>query len=477
MAKSFYFYDLETSGINSSKNRIMQFGGQRTDMDLKPVGEPDNILIKLTDDVLPEPDAILIHGITPQKTKAEGINESQFAKYLITQVSTPDTTIVGFNNIRFDNNFIRFLLWRNFYDAYEWTWKNGCSTWDLLDVVRMCRALRPEGIKWPFDSAQGKPSNRLELLASINKLDHDSAHDALSDVHASIAVARMIRNKQPKLFDYLLNLRDKTKVEALVGKGDPVIYTSGRYPSELQKTTIAVAITPHPEGRGMFMYDLRVDPAEFIKLSASELAAKWSARGEDAPYFPVKLLSYNKSPAIAPLSVLDDASTARLQLDREVIAQNLQQLRTDKIFGQNVASASGIVYPKHRPELVIDEQRVDEQLYDGFVNGVDKTKRSVVRAADPEQLADLRVDFTDDRLKLLLPLYKARNFPQNLSADERALWEKFKTKRLLGGGQASPAARYFKRIEELGKQPRMSKEQKYLLDELKLYGESILPPT
>lgn len=486
MAKSFYFYDLETSGINSSKNRIMQFGGQRTDINLKPVGEPDNILIRLTDDVLPEPDAILIHGITPQKTKAEGISESQFAKYLITQVSTPDTVIVGFNNIRFDNNFIRFLLWRNFYDAYEWTWKNGCSTWDLLDVVRMTRSLRPEGIKWPFDPAQGKPSNRLELLASINKLDHDSAHDALSDVKASIAIARLIQSKQPKLFDYLLNLRDKTKVEALVGKGDPIIYTSGRYPSELQKTTIAVAVAPHPEGRGMFMYDLRVDPTPFLAMSTKELSEAWQYRPmkavkgatshkKEEPYFPIKLLSYNKSPAIAPLSVLDDASAVRLKLDREIIAQNLQQLRTAKIFGQSIASASEIVYPKHLPELVIDELRVDEQLYDGFVNGVDKTKMSVVRAADPEQLADLQVDFTDDRLKVLLPLYKARNFPQSLTGDEQVRWEKFKTKRLLGGGQASPAAGYFKRIEELGKQPQMNKEQKYLLEELMLYGESILP--
>lgn len=234
MAKSFYFYDLETSGISSRSGRIMQFGGQRTDMDLKPIGKPDNILIKLTDDVLPDPDAVLIHGITPQKTRAEGISEAQFAKYLTSQVSTRDTIVVGFNNIRFDDEFIRYLLWRNFHDPYEWQWKNGCSRWDLLDVVRMTRALRPEAIKWPF-APDGKATVRLELLASVNKLAHDSAHDALSDVNASIAVARLIKNKQPKLFEYLLNMRGKTKVQALVGKGDPLIYTSGRYPGEFEK--------------------------------------------------------------------------------------------------------------------------------------------------------------------------------------------------------------------------------------------------
>jgi len=473
---TFYFYDLETSGINSRKDRIMQFGGQRTDMDLKPIGQPDNILIKLTDDILPEPDAVLIHSITPQKTKAEGINEAEFARFLTDKVAAPDTIIVGFNNIRFDDEFIRFLLWRNFTDAYEWQWKNNCSRWDLLDAVRMTRALRPEGIKWPF-APDGRASNRLELVSFINKLDHGSAHDALSDVKASIAIARLIKNKQPKLFDYLLNLRDKTKVEALVNKGDPLIYTSGRYSSEFEKTTVAVMVTPRADRPGALMYDLRINPDEFIKLSPSELAKRWLARGDDTPYFPVKILSYNKSPAIAPLSVLDNASAARLQIDREVINQNLKKLRTAKTLGKNLQAALEIVYPKRQPELVIDEQQVDEQLYDGFVSQTDRVKMGVVRAAEAEQIADLEMDFSDDRLKLLLPLYKARNFPQSLSAQEQAWWEKFKTKRLLSGGEDSHAAKYFKRLEELAKQPRLSKEQKYLLEELKLYGQSILPQT
>jgi len=471
---TFYFYDLETSGVNPRQDRIMQFGGQRTDMDLKPVGKPDNVLIKVSDDVLPEPDAVLIHGITPQKTKAEGISEAEFAKYLTTHVSTPDTIVLGFNNIRFDDEFIRHLLWRNFHDAYEWQWKNSCSRWDLLDAARMTRALRPEGIKWPF-APDGKPTVRLELLASINKLTHDGVHDALGDVRASIAVARLIRNKQPKLFDYLLSLRNKNEVEVLVNKNKPVLYTSGRYPNEFEKTTIALKVVPHPEGRGTLMYDLRTDPADFINLDPAELAARWSARGEEVPYFPVKLLSYNRSPAVAPLSVLDDDSAKRLKLDKDVVAKNLDKLRSSKDFGDNLLAALEIVFPKRQPELVIDEQQVDTQLYDGFVNDGDRIKMSVVRAAEPSELTNLQKNFSDDRLKTLLPLYKARNFPTSLSAKEKSWWQSFKAKRLLSGDESSLAAKYFKRLGELSQQKRLSKEQKYLLDELKLYGESILP--
>ena len=261
----------------------------------------------------------------------------------------------------------------------------------------------------------------------------------------------------------------------LINKNEPILYTSGRYPSEFEKTTVAVKVVAHPEGRGMLMYDLRTDPADFIGLSAAELAARWSARGEEVPYFPVKLLSYNRSPAVAPLSVLDNESITRLKLDKDVIAKNLAKLRSAKDFGNNLLAALQIVFPKRQPELVIDEQQVDSQLYDGFVSDADRIKMSVVRAAEPSELNDFQKNFSDDRLKSLLPLYKARNFPTSLSATEKVWWQSFKAKRLLSGDEASLTARYFKHLEELSQPKRLSKEQKYLLNELKLYGESILP--
>src|SRR5665213_4460728 len=220
---SFFFYDLETSGFNPRGARVMQFGGQRTDLELKPVGEPVNVLIKLTPDVLPDPDAVLVTGITPQQTLADGVSEAEFLRLFYEEVVLSGTIFVGFNSIRFDDEFMRFLNYRNFYDAYEWQWQDGRSRWDLLDVVRMTRALRPDGIQWPF-APDGKPANRLEFLTKVNKLDHFSAHDALSDVQATIAVAALLRDKHQELFDYLLTMRDKKKAAGLVQQGAPFVY-------------------------------------------------------------------------------------------------------------------------------------------------------------------------------------------------------------------------------------------------------------
>lgn len=238
MAASFFFYDLETSGFNPREARIMQFAGQRTDLDLHPVGDPVNLLIKITDDILPDVDATLITGITPQMTLADGLTEAEFLREFENSIAIPGTVFLGFNTVRFDDEFMRCLHYRNFYDPYEWQWQDNRSRWDLLDVVRMTRALRPQGIEWPFD-IHGKPTNRLELLTGLNKLSHEQAHDALSDVTATIEVARLIRNKQTKLFDYLFVMRDKKKVAELVNKSEPFVYTSGKYAAEHDKTTVA----------------------------------------------------------------------------------------------------------------------------------------------------------------------------------------------------------------------------------------------
>jgi len=470
MKASFYFYDLETSGFSAQNDRIMQFAGQRTDMDLKPIGEPDNILVKITPDILPSPDAVLVHGITPQQTIADGISEAEFCKYLTSQVFTKDTIIVGYNNIRFDNNFIRFTLWRNFYDAYEWAWKDGRSTWDLLDLGRMTRALRPKGIDWPF-APDGKPSNRLEHLAAVNKLDHTDAHDALSDVRATVGLAQLLRAKQPQLFEYSLKHRDKKLLAPLITSGRPVVYTSGRYPSEFNKTAVVVAVAHKEDKSGALVYDLRIDPDEFTDLSAAQLAKKWADRAQDSPYFPVKTLSYNKCPAVAPIEVLEKGKGyERLKLHKEIVKNHLEKLKQADGFGAKALEALDIMWPKHPTELVTDPQKVDGRLYDGFVNDQDKTKMSAVRAAEPNELSDSVVDFKDKRLKTLLPLYKARNYPKLLSGQERQAWDEFKSQKL-----GSMAEIFFKRLEELAKTPGIDGEKQYLLEELNLYAQSVLP--
>ena len=468
MAQTFFFYDLETSGLNPRQDRIMQFAGQRTDMNLEPIGEPYNLLVTLNDDTLPSPDALMVTGITPQKTVEEGYSEAHFVRMLSEEIFTPDTIAVGFNNIRFDDEFIRHLLWRNFHDPYEWSWKDGRSRWDLLDVVRLTRALRPEGINWPLDD-KGESSNRLELITSANGIAHENAHDALADVTALIAVTKLIKQKQPQLYDYLLKMRDKKVVQQLVNVDDKklFVYASGRYDKEFAKTTVAFPLTTSRNG-GVVVYDLRYDPTPFVELSVEELVKKifasWEERqAEDFVKLPVKELQYNRCPAVAPLGVLEQGDGwQKISLDLETVQKHQDMLLKYPDFAEKLR---GIFENKPAFKKLPDPEA---QLYDGFLNDRDRLRVEAVRNADERKLADFHPEFQDERLAPLLLHYKARNFPRSLSEDDLVQWEAWRTQHL-----QAQLPQFMASLQRLVS--TATDEQQFILQELQLWAEAILP--
>jgi exodeoxyribonuclease I len=446
---TFYFYDLETSGIDPREQRIMQFAGQRTDMNLEPVGEPDNILIKLTADVLPDPESVLITGITPQKTLIDGITEEEFLKYFEQSISTDDTIFVGFNTVRFDDEFMRYTLYRNLRDPYAWQWKDGRSRWDLLDIVRMTRALRPDGIQWPFAS-NGKAANRLGLLAELNGLIHTKAHDALSDVEASIQVAKLIKDKQPKLFSYMLDMRDKKSVEALVQH-----FAEGEFGSS-------------------YVFDLRHDPSRYLEMSDHELTDLIKNRyRKEAERPPFKELKFNKCPAVAPLAVLDDISAKRLEIDKAVIQKHADILNKNKIFGDRVIKIMQSLTKAKQAELYAAEKSVDSQLYDGFVPADDMKKALFVRTLPIDELIESDIEFKDDRLNKLFWLYKVRQYPKNVISEDREKWYAYVEQKLMTGSPSKYES-YMKKLEDLAKADYLDADKRYLIEELALYGQSLI---
>jgi exodeoxyribonuclease I len=468
MAQTFFFYDLETSGLSGRDDRIMQFAGQRTDMELRPIGEPYNLLVALNDDTLPSPDALMVTGISPQQTVSEGYTEAQFAKILAEEICSEDTIMVGFNNIRFDDEFVRHLFWRNFRDPYEWCWRDGRSRWDLLDVVRMTRALRPDGIEWPV--VDGKPTNRLELITKLNGIDHFKAHDALSDVEALIAVTKLIKTKQPQLYEYLLKMRDKNEVKKLVNLDDkkPFVYTSGRYDAQYDKTTVAFPLTAGKNGN-VIVYDLRHNPTQFVNLDQKELTKKlyatWEERQADGFVpLPVKELQYNRAPAVAPLGVLEQGDGwQKIQLDAATVEAHKKALLSAPHFAENIRELF-----ESKPEFKKSPD-VEAQLYDGFLNDADKVRTQAVASADERNLADFQPAFQDERLSELLLHYKARSFPRTLTADEMSQWESWRVKRL-----QRQLPEFMKAMDRLSKQ-ELDEGKQFILQELQLWLESIAP--
>jgi len=420
MASTFLWHDYETWGADTRRDRPVQFAAIRTTPELEPVGQPHAFTCKPPRDRLPQPQACLITGLAPQDAERDGVIEAEFAAAVHEQLATPGTCAVGYNSIRFDDEVTRQLLYRNFYDPYAREWDNQCSRWDLIDLVRLCYALRPQGIEWPLRE-DGAPSFRLEHLAAANRLHQARAHDALSDVEATIALARLIRVRQPKLFEWHFGMRRKQRVFELldVARMTPVLHVSQRYPAERGCLAVVVPLAEHPQRKNeIIVADLDPDPG-WAQLNAQDMRERLFIPRGDLPEgverLPLKTIHANKSPALAPLSVLQGVDTARIRLDLERCLANLEVLRSAEHLAERVRE----VFTQERAFETPDPELA---LYAGFAGDADRRRCAQVRGTPPEQLGFRDFGFTDAKYNELLFRYRARNWPASLSQEELARW-------------------------------------------------------
>src|ERR1700722_3412814 len=474
-AASFFWHDYETFGIDSRRDRPSQFAGIRTTLDLEPIGEPVCFYCKLAPDVLPRPLSCLITGITPQHVEREGLIEADFAARVHEELSMPGTCGVGFNSIRFDDEFPRNLLYRNFFDPYEREWKEGNSRWDIIDLARMAYGLRPEGIEWPRRE-DGLPSFKLEDLAAANGLTHERAHDALSDVRATLGLARLLKQHQPRLWDFYFSLRQKQRVLELLDWSHltPVLHISSRYAADRGCVAMVAPLTVPPDQQNkVIVYDLDVDPTPLLELEPDEIADRVftsrDAMPDDVERIPLKAVSINKSPALAPMSVLRDTDMQRVHLNIERAERHLAQLRS----GKNIAEKCRRVFATLRAE----QERVDPELaiYSGFACDADRKSFSKVRSTPPRQLGATDFGFKDWRCAELMFRYRARNFPETLSVDEHERWDRFRRARLTESTPLTTITldEFFGEIAQARLDPANQGSRAIVLDHLEEWGRNL----
>jgi exodeoxyribonuclease-1 len=469
---SFFWHDYETFGLVPRRDRPAQFAGIRTDADLNEIDQPVVQHCRPATDYLPDPESCLLTGITPQHCLQHGVVERDFAAAIEHQLALPGTVGVGYNSIRFDDEVTRFLFWRNLIDPYAREWQNECGRWDILDVTRCCWALRPGGVEWP-NNEDGTPSFKLEHLSAANGLTHDLAHDALSDVRATLALARLIRARQPKLWQFCLKLRRKEAVIAEMGVDRPFIHLSGRYPVERGCLAVVWPLAPHPTNRNeLIVWDLMSDPSAMFDLNATTIRERLFTRSDDLPdgidRLPIKTIHLNKCPiVIGNLNTLGPAAErwgidlARVQRHAELARQ-----RANSMFG-----IWPEVFERTEPEAAPD---VDQDLYGGFLGNEDRRALARLRALPPRQLADKHPAFADDRLEELLFRFRARNHSDTLTQQEHSRWAEHRVRRLRGGtGGGLTLVTYFERIDVL--MQTADEHGRRILRLLREYGQSIAP--
>jgi exodeoxyribonuclease-1 len=477
---TFLWHDYETFGANTRRDRPAQFAAIRTDAELNEIGDPLMVYCKPAPDYLPDPQSCLITRITPQHCLTHGLPEHEFAAQSEKAFSEPGTIGVGYNTIRFDDEITRFMFWRNLIDPYAREWQNNCGRWDMLDVVRTAYALRPEGIVWPT-KPEGGASFKLTDLTAANGLVHEAAHDALSDVRATIAMARLIRDKQPRLFEFCLALHKKDRVAQELGlpttvqSAKPFLHISGMFPADRGCLAVMWPLASHPTNKNeLIAWNLAHDPSELLNLSTDTLRQRMFSKADSLPEgmtrLPVKTIHLNKSPmVIGNLKTLSPAMAQRWGVDMDQLAVHADR-------AQSLPDLSGVwsaVFerPKDQDAGTPD---VDEDLYGGFVGNNDRRKLNQLRTLTPERLAQARTGFEDGRLEDLLFRYRARNFPHSLSAEEAQTWQDHCAKRLFEGeGGARTIDQLTEEIDALSEQADERAEA--LLGALYDYMEMIAP--
>lgn len=468
MSATFYWHDYETSGTDPALDRPIQFAGVRTDENLTIVGEPLEQFCKLPPDCLPHPAASHVTGLTPQLINREGVSEREFIARIQREMSRPNTCTVGYNSIRFDDEFTRHTLYRNFYDAYEREYKNGNSRWDIIDVVRLCCALRPEDIEWPRHE-DGKPSFRLEHLTAANGIEHGAAHDALADVRATIGIANILRQRKKKLFDYALQLRNKKFVARLLATRhpQPVVHVSSRLPSENYCTSLMLPVAPHPVNKnGVICVDLRHDPTPLFDLSAADIThylyTPGSERTAEMPRIPLKTIHLNRCPIVATQRLLDDKAADRINLDLAACEKHAQACAKQRGWLTKLSAIFDSPFQA-------SQRDPEAQLYSGgFFSKTDRHYINEVRAASAERLAGQTFCFDDARLPEMLFRYRARNFPASLNMQEKAQWREHCQQRLTSAEHFNFAAfdQELERIKAAGAAPG-------LVQELRSYAQQL----
>ena len=455
---SFFWFDYETFGLDVARDRPVQFGGLRTNLELIPIEDPIRIFARPTEDYLPNPGSCLITGITPAVALERGVPENQFIAQILREMSRAGTCNVGYNNLRFDDELTRHTLYRNLMDPFSREWRDGNSRWDLLNVVRATRALRPEGLEWPLDS-EGRPTLKLDLLTAANGISHEHAHDALSDVLATLALAKLVREKQPRLFAYLFELRRKARVLELVGTGkyEPFLWISTRMSIDSLNLGMVVVVGRQPANpNALIVYDLGFDPDR-----AMEEVSPDPGEGQFSPF---SLLHINRAPSVAPVSSLRMIDQQRLDFDLDKRQRNLRrlkQLSIRKAPGYEILSKPNI------PETLPD---IDLALYaGGFASERDRKLLEAFRQPESEGFLEIPNSFDNQGYRELCRRYRARNYPERLSEDEKAEWRAFCELRHQGVGGFLSVEEYKSQICALRGDPEMDAGRGGILDELDAY--------
>ena len=418
-------YDLETSGVHPACDRIVQFAGVRATDDLSNIVAEANFLVALDPDVVPDPEALLVGQLSPQRLREEGVPEHLAVTRMAEFFGSDSPTLrVGYNSIAFDDEFVRYANWRNMMNPYREEWSGGNRRMDAQTLCRAASVLTPSAMpEWPVDE-DGEPTYRLGRLIEAAGLDFEErAHDALSDSKATLNLLRHIRQSARRLWQVCVDCANKRHASAIATRSDSILMHVSPFYGNARRCSAPLAyvgINPTIGTRSIHV-DLaaEAEPEMLLDLPADAISERLFAKSEDgvevSPRPPLHQVAHNAAPFLVDLTASEGMRAGAIAsfLGRTIPdgPNHAEVLRRHKFVVDNrreIEAKMGVVFKMPDRE----DSDAELALYQGFLSDGDGQRagrfRDAVIAKDADGALEALGRFEDDRLMVLAERFWAK---------------------------------------------------------------------
>jgi exodeoxyribonuclease-1 len=385
---AFVFYDLETTGADKRFDQILQFAAVLTDDDLNVVDQFE-IRSRLLPHIVPSPGAMMVTGVRVNQLVDPSIPSHFEMCTKIHQVLSDwsPATMVGYNSLRFDEEFLRQAFYASLLPIYL-TNTAGNSRLDALTLVLATRAFRPEALNWPLDE-DGKIRFKLDRLAPVNGFAHDNAHDALADVRATIHLTRLIKERAPDVWAAGMAYRTKAAATAYVEREK--VFVASRLRAAIQTSTLVTALAANPnQPSEVFVFDLQFDPALLTTMPEDELTELIAGTPR-----PVTSIRLNTCPLFMPVEAVGSLAVG-YALGMEELLRRATLVTGDAGLRQRLIK---VALAGRTP--FAESPHVEDQIYAGFYNRTDQALIDEFHKSDWIRRFELARLFADQRLRTL----------------------------------------------------------------------------
>lgn len=413
MQKTYLFYDIETTGLNKALDQILQFAAIRTDMDLNEIDRHE-IWIKLNNNIIPSPYASITHRISIESVK-NGLNEFEAIEKIHKLINTPGTISVGYNSLGFDDEFLRFSFYRNLLPPYTHQFANQCGRMDIYPMIILYYLFKPDSLKWP--EIDGKISLKLENLAARNDFNHGVAHNALVDVEATIALAKLLKQDE-SMWDYCRGYFDKKididrtlQLEMKINDCKYGLFVNGKIGSTNHFIVPVLGLGQHQHYKNQSLW-LRLDKTELSQTKVDDITnTTWCMNkkaGEPGFVLP------NKE------RYLSHINDERQQISND----NLNWLEQNPDILAAIAD-----YYKQFKYPVVPDVDIEAALYDiGFYSYAEQDECSVFHKASTDKKISLLNDFSNPNIRELALRILGKHFHHDISDSMGAEYQDYVNK-------------------------------------------------